>query len=71
MLHLGKVENERHSGNEDEVEDAHRGEKVSHLSEVGAAQEHLQKHLSEKNSPAHTNQCLYWCWMVWSNLVES
>lgn len=52
MLHLGKVENERHARDEDEVEDAHGGEKVSHLSEVGAAQKHLQQHLREKNSHA-------------------
>lgn len=52
VLHLGKVENERHARDEDEVEDAHGGEKVSHLSEVSAAQKHLQQHLCEMNSHA-------------------
>lgn len=52
VLHLGKVENERHAGDEDEVEDAHGGEEVGHLSEVGAAQEHLQQHLCGENSHA-------------------
>lgn len=41
VLHLGKVEDEGHAGDEDEIEEAHGGKKVSHFSKVGASQEHL------------------------------
>lgn len=56
MLHLGEVENEGHTGDEDEVEEAHGGKEVSHLSKVGAAQEHLKQHLNGKETTGQLNQ---------------
>ena len=55
MLHLGEVEDEGHTGDEDEVEEAHGGEEVSHLSQVGTAQKHLEQHLvgeEKKQTPS-------------------
>lgn len=45
MLHPSEVEDERHTGDEDEVEKTHGGKKMSHFSKVGAADEHLEQHL--------------------------
>lgn len=86
MLHLGEVEDEGHTGDEDEIEEAHGGEEVSHLSEVGAAQEHLEQHLDGEETTGDLHQRLYkylksarrqshtWFSLKcawWSNLVES
>lgn len=48
MLHFGEVEDEGNEGDEDEIEDAHGGEEVSHLTQVGTAQEHLKQHLQQR-----------------------
>lgn len=45
MLYPGEVEDEGHTGDEDEIEEAHGGKEVGHLSKVGAAQKHLEQHL--------------------------
>lgn len=46
MLHFGEVQDEGNTGDEDEIENAHRGEEMSSLSQIGAAEEHLKQHLS-------------------------
>lgn len=48
MLHLGEVEDEGHTWDENEVEEAHGGKEMSHFSKVGTAQEHLKQHLHTK-----------------------
>lgn len=45
VLHPGKVEDEGYTGDEDQVEEAHGGEEVGDLSQVGTAQEHLKQNL--------------------------
>lgn len=47
MLDPGEVEDEGHAGDEDQVEEAYSGKEMSHLPEVGASQEHLEKHLHD------------------------
>lgn len=59
VLHLGEVQNEGHTGDEDEIEEAHGGKEMSYLSKVGASQEHLKQHLNGKETSAHFNQRLY------------
>lgn len=55
MLYLGEVEDEGHTGDENEVEEAHGGKEMSHLSKIGTAKEHLEQHLDGErtmlNSP--------------------
>lgn len=53
MLHFGEVEDEGHTGDEDEIEEAHGGKEVSHFSDVGTAQEHLEQHLDEEETTFH------------------
>lgn len=48
MLHPGEVEDKGHTGDEDQVEEAHGGEEVGDLSKVGTAQEHLKQNLEEE-----------------------
>lgn len=45
VLHSGEVQDEGHTGDEDQVEEAHGGEEVRNLSQVGTAQEHLKQNL--------------------------
>lgn len=59
MLHLGEVQNEGHTGDEDEIEEAHGGKEMSYLPKVGASQEHLKQHLNGKEMSVHLNQQLY------------
>lgn len=48
MLYLGEVEDEWYTGDEDEVEEAYSGKKMSHFSKVGTPQEHLEQHLHDE-----------------------
>lgn len=48
VLNLGEVEDEGHTGDEDEVEEAHGGKEVGHLSKAGTAQKHLEQHLVDE-----------------------
>ena len=48
MLHFGEVEDEGDEGDEDEIEDTHGREEVSHLTQVGTAQEHLKQYLQQR-----------------------
>lgn len=50
VLHLGEVEDEGHTWDENEVEEAHGGKEMSHFSKVGTAQEHLEQHLRAKET---------------------
>lgn len=60
MLHLGEVEDKGHTGDEDEVEEAHGGKEVSHLSKVCTAQKHLEQHLDgETNINIHIDSHCY------------
>lgn len=47
MLHFGEVQDEGNTGDEDEIENAHRGEEMSSLSQISTAEEHLKQHLSD------------------------
>lgn len=46
VLHFGEVENQGNAGDEDEVEETHRGKEMSCLAQIGTAKEHLKQHLS-------------------------
>lgn len=59
MLHLCEVEDEGHTGDEDEVEEAHGGKEVSHLSKVGTAEEHLEQHLHGEETTVSFNKCVH------------
>lgn len=48
VLYPGEVEDEGNTGDEDEVEEAHGGKKMSYFSKVGAAKEHLEQHLDSE-----------------------
>lgn len=50
MFHSGEVEDEGHTGDEDEIEEAHSGKEVSDFSKVGTAQEHLEQHLDGEDT---------------------
>lgn len=54
VFHPSKVEDKRYTGDEDQVEEAHGGEEVSDLSQVGTAQEHLKQNL-ELDRSQYTN----------------
>lgn len=57
MLYFGEVEDERHTGDKDEIEEAHGGKEVSHFSKVGATQEHLEQHLDNEETAVNLHQC--------------
>lgn len=53
MLHSGEVQDKGHTGDEDQVEEAHGGEEVSNLSQVGTAQKHLKQNLGSGQTTGH------------------
>lgn len=58
VFYHGEGEDERHTGDKDEIEEAHGGKEVSHFSKVGAAQEHLEQHLDGEETSGNLHHSL-------------
>lgn len=48
VLHLGEIQNDRGEGDEDQIEETHRGDKVCPFAKVGTSEKHLKQDLEQK-----------------------
>lgn len=60
MLYSGEVEDEGHTGDEDQVEEAHGWEEVGNFSQVGTAQEHFKQNLGVDRKQDTDLKRLFW-----------